>query len=176
MTSLSLNNGPVAASQGSTIAVYPVSMHFMDGQCFCQELGGHLASITDEIDFQALQTATRSSGVKSAVFIGAHEISEGQWMFTDGTQANFGLLESHGWCTQSKQGGEHLPNVSDRWVAFVTHLGAAGCRPGRLRLREELRQLPAQRGHDGLVQRGLHHAPRLGWPHAPGPGLTYIQP
>ena len=109
MTSLSLNNGPVAASQGSTIAVYPVSMHFMDGQCFCQELGGHLASITDEIDFQALQTATRSSGVKSAVFIGAHEISEGQWMFTDGTPANFGLLESHGWCTQSKQGGEHEP-------------------------------------------------------------------
>jgi len=109
MTSLSLNNGPVAASQGSTIAVYPVSMHFIDGQCFCQELGGHLASITDEIDFQALQTATRSSGVKSAVFIGAHEISEGQWMFTDGTQANFGLLESHGWCTQSKQGGEHEP-------------------------------------------------------------------
>ena len=38
-------------------------------------MGGHLASINTDEDYQALVQATQASGTTSAVFIGAHEIT-----------------------------------------------------------------------------------------------------
>jgi hypothetical protein len=53
------------------------------------------------MEYNALVTATRNAGVEDFVFIGAHEISEGQWQNTDNTGANTAFLTSKGWCAQT---------------------------------------------------------------------------
>ena len=121
-------NGPVSVCSASgnpttkTIAVFPIRLHFVAAECFCQDLGGHLAKIENVNDYRALENAVRLSGVDYAVFIGTHEISEGSWANTDdsgtvagstvsATQLQF--LSSKGWCETSRLAGKDVSAQDD---------------------------------------------------------------
>ena len=56
-----------------------------EAECFCHDFGGHLVSLHSIQDYRALQQATTLSGYKNAVFIGAYETRENNWVWTDGS-------------------------------------------------------------------------------------------
>jgi hypothetical protein len=114
-------NSPVAicdptthSQTQTTIAVFPVHLHFANAECFCRDLGGHLASITNQQEYDALVTAALVSGSRSAIFIGAHELSEGQWVYSDETtRADGRFLTSKGWCAESRAEGIDVSSYHD---------------------------------------------------------------
>ena len=60
MTGKSSSNTPTKLPNGDSIMVYPFGMHFRQAQCFCKSLNnGHLASIHDEMEYQALEAAAK---------------------------------------------------------------------------------------------------------------------
>lgn len=114
-------NSPVAicdptthAQTQTTIAVFPVQLHFANAECFCRDLGGHLAHITSQAEYSALVSASLVAGSRTAVFIGAHELSEGNWVYSDEvTSADGSFLASKGWCAQSIAEGIDVSNQPD---------------------------------------------------------------
>ena len=103
-----LNGNPTT----KTIAVYPVWLDFSNAECFCKDLGGHLAKIQTVQDFAALEHATLISGVTAAVFIGAHEIAENVWHYTDNTPATV-QFSQWGWCARSTAEGYDVHDRGD---------------------------------------------------------------
>ena len=97
MTGKSSSNTPTKLPNGDSIMVYPFGMHFRQAQCFCKSLNnGHLASIHDEMEYQALEAAAKLAGVTTAIFVGGHETAEGAWEWTDGTAFDRAWVDTHG--------------------------------------------------------------------------------
>lgn len=93
-----VTNTGMAASNGDIIQVFPVALRFDDAERFCTDFGGHLASIRTDGDFSALDGAVEMAMASSAVFVGAYEEHIDQrWMWTDGTDMNTVLLQTHAW-------------------------------------------------------------------------------
>lgn len=125
-------NSPVAVCDSAThtptettIAVFPMPMHFAQAECFCRDLGGHLAKINSAQEYAALETAALVAGARMAVFIGAHEVQEGVWGWTDGTQASGPMLEGWGWCAISRAQGFDVSAHQDECCASCGN-GIAG--------------------------------------------------
>ena len=79
-------NAETSLPSGGSIVVLPFALSFTHSECFCRQYGGHLVSIHSEEDYSALETAVSQSGVKGAVWVGAHEVAEGEWQWTDGSR------------------------------------------------------------------------------------------
>ena len=96
MTGKSSSNTPTKLPNGDSIMVYPFGMHFRQAQCFCKSLNnGHLASIHDEVEYQALEAAAKLAGVTTAIFVGGHETAEEVWEWTDGTAYDRAWVDTH---------------------------------------------------------------------------------
>ena len=81
------------------IQVFPFALQFNEAEKFCVDMGGHLASIHDRAEYNALTAATQVSGVTNSVLIGGYEDDlpgggKGQWQWTDGSNMDMRFMNS----------------------------------------------------------------------------------
>ena len=92
-TGACVGGGDVATCTGDVIQVFPFALEFAEAEKFCVDMGGHLASVHNQAEMDALKAATQQSGVTNAVLIGAHEPS-GQWAYTDSSPIDMNFMNT----------------------------------------------------------------------------------
>lgn len=110
------------------VVVLPFAMNFTESECLCRAFGGNLASIGDEEDYQALNTAVMQANPDHPVWLGAHK-PQGQdsvWMWTDHSSAAIddAFLETQGLTLTTDQADKDQLVYCGTSCASKTGLGA----------------------------------------------------
>ncbi|GMS81705.1 hypothetical protein PENTCL1PPCAC_3880 [Pristionchus entomophagus] len=74
-------------------------MQFNDAENYCQEIGGHLASLHDDKTSDFIRRSAVSQGVVEPIFIGLERMASGDFEWTDGSKPDYiNFASSDGSC------------------------------------------------------------------------------
>jgi serine/threonine protein kinase len=93
--------------QGKFYRLFPEKMSWHDARSRCQELGGHLAVVTNDEQNRFLTSLARERGIEMAWLGATDERVEGRWVWVDGTPMRYNSWDVELKQPNNKQGLEH---------------------------------------------------------------------